>query len=77
MKNTLVILFAHLSGPNELSTGIIYVDPCCAESILGNMKLYFHFLSFLHTEMAQVVEILPGISCHGIGLVIKECSGFS
>ena len=28
----------------------IIVDPCCAESILGNMKIYLHILTFLNTD---------------------------
>ena len=34
------------------------LNPCCPEFILKNMK-YLHFLSFLYTEIIQVVEILP------------------
>ena len=33
--------------------------PCGVEFISGNMKKYFHCLSFLNTGMAQVVGILP------------------
>ena len=35
------------------------VNPCHAEFILGNTKIYLNFLLFRNTEMAQVVEILP------------------
>ena len=37
----------------------IGLNPWDAESILGNMKTYLYVLSFLNTEMAHVVEILP------------------
>ena len=30
------------------------VDPYNAQFILGNMKIYWHFISFPSTEMAQV-----------------------
>ena len=35
------------------------VNPCGAEFILRNN--FLHFLSFLNTEMVQVIEIFPHV----------------
>ena len=35
------------------------INPCHTELFLGYVKLYLHFLWFLYSNMAQVVEILP------------------
>ena len=35
------------------------VNPLCAKFFRRNKKIYFHFISFLHINMPQVVEILP------------------
>ena len=37
----------------------VWINSCHDEFILGNIKMNLHFLSFLNTEMGQVVEILP------------------
>ena len=36
------------------------LNPCGAAFMLGNIKSYLYFLSFLQSEMAQVVEIFRG-----------------
>ena len=33
--------------------------PLCVDFILGNIKMYLYFVSFLSVEMAQVIRILP------------------
>ena len=37
----------------------ICINPCCVGFIFRNIEIYLHFLSFLKTEMEQVVAILP------------------
>ena len=46
---------------NSLHAGMveIKVNPCFAQFFSGNVKSYWHFVSFLNTEMVQVVEINP------------------
>ena len=36
-------------------------NPLHAELFIGNLKTYKQFISFLHTDMTQVVETLPHI----------------
>ena len=36
--------------------------PVHAKLFTGNKNMYLHFMSFLHIDMAQVVEILPQAS---------------
>ena len=36
-------------------------NPLRAELFIGNLKLHKQFISFLHTDMTQVVETLPNI----------------
>ena len=36
------------------------VNPCHAEFILENVKMYKHFIWFLKIEMMQLVKIIPG-----------------
>ena len=38
-----------------------WVNPLRAKFFRGNINIYLHFASFLHINMAQVVEILPQI----------------
>ena len=59
----------------------VYIDPLHVEIILGSVKIYLHFLAFLHMEMAQEVEIcswlikaiqwFPGVLfyLHGLTLI--------
>ena len=39
----------------------VYLNPLRAKFFRGNINIYLHFVSFLHTDMTQVVEILPQI----------------
>ena len=34
-------------------------NPLRAKFFRGNINIYLHFVSFLHIDMTQVVEILP------------------
>ena len=36
-------------------------NPLHAKSFSRNKNIYLHFMSFLHIEMKQVVEILPQV----------------
>ena len=38
-----------------------YINPLRAKLFGGNINIYLHFVSFLHTDTTQVVEILPEI----------------
>ena len=37
------------------------VNPLRAKFFRGNINIYLHFVSFLHIDTTQVVEILPQI----------------
>ena len=37
------------------------VNPLCAKFFRENMNMYLHFLSYLHIDTTQIVEILPQI----------------
>ena len=37
------------------------VNPLRAKFFRGNINIYLHFVSFLHIDRTQVVEILPEI----------------
>ena len=37
------------------------INPLRAKFFRGNINIYLHFVSFLHINMPQVVEILPQI----------------
>ena len=39
-----------------------YFNPLRAKFFRGNMNMYLHFVSYLHIDMTQVVEILPQIN---------------
>ena len=51
------ILWRHMTtlGHNEL------INPLRAKFFRGNMDIYLQFVSFLHIDKTQVVEILPQI----------------
>ena len=51
------------AGPGiQLSSKKLLISfQCGAEFILGSMKIYLYCLSFLKTELAQGVEILPDV----------------
>ena len=40
---------------------IASVNPLRAKFFRGNINIYFHFVSFLHIDTTQVVEILPQV----------------
>ena len=35
------------------------INTLCAKFLMKNVKMYLQFISFPHTNMTQVVEILP------------------
>ena len=37
------------------------INPLHAKFFIGNLKKYLHFISYHHTDMTQVVEILPHV----------------
>ena len=39
----------------------LYLNPLGAKFFRGNINLYLHFVSFLHIDTTQVVEILPQV----------------
>ena len=43
------------------SDGFTHLNPLHAKISRGNKNIYLHFMSFLHIDMAQVVEILPQV----------------
>ena len=40
---------------------IFQINPLRAKFFRGNINIYLHFVSFLHIDPTQVVEILPQI----------------
>ena len=45
----------------NISAGYQKLNPLRAKYFRGNIKIYLHFVSFLHIDMTQVVEILPQV----------------
>ena len=45
----------------EAEQGILDFNPLRANFFRGNINIYLHFMSFLHIDTMQVVEILPQI----------------
>ena len=41
--------------------GDSHINPLRAKFFRGNINIYLHFVSFLHVDITQVVEILPQI----------------
>ena len=39
----------------------IAFNSLCAKFFRGNINMYLHFMSFLHTDMPMIIEILPHI----------------
>ena len=39
-----------------------YINPLRAKLFKGSINIYLHFVSFLHIDTTQVVEILPQVS---------------
>ena len=44
-----------------LLTFHLTINPLVAKFFRGNINIYLHFVSFLHNDTTQVVEILPQI----------------
>ena len=42
-----------------MSMNRYFLNPLHAKFLRGNKNIYLHFMSFLHTDMTQAVEILP------------------
>ena len=38
-----------------------YLNSLCAKFFRGNINMYSHFMSFLHTDKPKIIEILPRI----------------
>ena len=45
--------------PSYASIVDVHFNPFHAKFFRGNKNIYLHFMSFLHMDMTQVVEILP------------------
>ena len=39
----------------------VFIKPWCAKFFRGNINIYLHFITFLHIDMTQVVEIFPQV----------------
>ena len=37
----------------------LHVNPLLAKFFIGNINIYLHFMSQLHIDMTEVVQILP------------------
>ena len=45
----------------DMDLFILHINPLRAKFFRGNINIYLHFVSFLYTDMTQVVEILPQV----------------
>ena len=45
----------------DLQVNLYHLNPLRAKFFRGNINVYLHFMSLLHIDMTQVVEILPQI----------------
>ena len=52
--NALLVLFGIF-----VEQGFEAINPLRAKFFRGNINIYLHFVSFLHTDTTQVVEIFP------------------
>ena len=50
-----------LSYPSVDAIVELVVNPLRAKFFRGNINIYLHFVSFLHIDTTQVVEILPQV----------------
>ena len=50
-----------ITGPVALLHFVKIINPLGAKFFRGNLNMYLHFVSFLHIDATQVVEILPQI----------------
>ena len=53
------ISYLHSTGLRHIT--LIHFNPLRAKFFRGNIKIYLHFVSFLHIDTTQVVEILPQV----------------
>ena len=44
-----------------ISEHMVHINPLRAKFFRGNINIYLNFVSFLHLDTMQVVEILPQI----------------
>ena len=42
-------------------SNIMLINPLRAKLFRGSINIYLHFVSFLHIDITQVVEILPQV----------------
>ena len=57
-----ILQFATCQSPSQPIPApflIFQINPCRAELISGNLRIYLHSLSFLHTDAAHVVGVFP------------------
>ena len=54
---TILVHSYHFTSPQLVT----WINPLRAKFFEGNLNLYLHFVSFLHIDTTQVVEILPQI----------------
>ena len=51
--------------PSKRQAGVpitdLHINPLCAKFLRENITIYLHFMSFLHTNKTQVVEIPPRV----------------
>ena len=57
---SLNIITVTLNMGKSTSNGF-QVNPLRVKFVRGNINIYLHFVSFLHIDMTQVIEILPQI----------------
>ena len=51
----------NIGGYSFHQFSVNHFNPLRAKFFRGNMNIYVHFVSFLHIDTMQVVEILPHI----------------
>ena len=49
------------SGMGFTAGSFLTLNPLAAKFFIGNVKMYLQFISFLHADMTQVVEIFPNL----------------
>ena len=48
-------------NPFDVETVISIIYPLRDKFLIGNIEVYLQFISFLHSDLRQVVEILPRV----------------
>ena len=51
----------HNQGQSPKTIEILTLNPLRAKFFRGNINIYLHFVSFIHTDATQVVKTLPQI----------------